>query len=113
ERLQQLINRLNNAGPSDSSGVKPASQQGPSPDEIDVIGFPAQGSEKSKVAIIEFADFDCPFCRHYKNDIYPRIFADYIKTGKIKYFWQDFPLRIHAQALWAARSARCAGEQGK
>lgn len=81
--------------------------------EAKVTDFPLQGDADASVAIIEYADFDCPFCRHYKNDIYPRIFADYIKTGKIKYFWQDFPLRIHAQALWAARAARCAGEQGK
>jgi protein-disulfide isomerase len=81
--------------------------------DVKVTDFPLQGNAGASVAIIEYADFDCPFCRHYKNDIYPRIFADYIKAGKIKYFWQDFPLRIHAQALWAARAARCAGEQGK
>jgi protein-disulfide isomerase len=72
-----------------------------------------RGASAARVAIIEYSDFQCPFCGQYMHAAYPQIFADYIETGKIKYFYRDLPLPIHPQAVLAARAARCAGEQDK
>jgi len=65
------------------------------------------------VAIVEYADFECPYCGQYEHEVYPQVFADYIQTGKLKYFYRDLPLPMHPHAMGAARAARCAGEQGK
>lgn len=72
-----------------------------------------RGDSVATVAIIEYADFECPYCGQYEHDIYPQISKDYIKTGKVKYFYRDLPLPMHPHAIIAARAARCAGEQGK
>lgn len=80
---------------------------------INVHGEPYRGSSTSSLAIIEYSDFQCPFCARYVQEIYPQIEKDYIKTGKIRYLFRDLPLPIHPQAMQAAEAARCAGEQGK
>ncbi len=72
---------------------------------------PGLGAEDARVAIVEFTDFQCPFCRRYHNQTFPRIRSQYIDTGKIKYVQRDFPLGFHAQAKKAAVAANCAGEQ--
>jgi protein-disulfide isomerase len=80
---------------------------------MDVAKEPFKGSPNAKVAVIEFSDFQCPFCGRYDKDVYPQIEKDYIVTGKIKYVWRDYPLDFHQNAEKAAEAAHCAGEQGK
>jgi protein-disulfide isomerase len=65
------------------------------------------------VAIIEYGDIECPFCRHFKQSVYPQIFDEYIKTGKARFYYRDMPLPFHEHAMPAARAEHCAGEQGK
>jgi len=65
------------------------------------------------VGMVEYSDFDCSFCAKYANDIYPQIDNEYIQTGKIRYFFRDLPPPGDTNALFKARLARCAGEQGK
>ena len=67
----------------------------------------------AKVAIIEYADFQCPFCRRFESQVYPNIRDNYIRTGKLKYFHRDMPLVFHQGAMPAARAVHCASEQGK
>jgi protein-disulfide isomerase len=62
---------------------------------------------------MEYSDFDCSFCAKYATEIYPLIDENYIKPGKVKYFFRDMPSPEHPNALFKARLARCAGEQGK
>jgi protein-disulfide isomerase len=72
-----------------------------------------RGQSGASVAIVEYADFECPYCGQYEHDVYPEISRDYIQTGKVKYFYRDLPLPMHPHAIIAARAAHCAGEQGK
>ena len=83
------------------------------PDSMGVDGERFRGEATARVVIIEYGDIECPFCRHFKQDIYPRIFDDYIKTGKARFYYRDMPLTFHEHALPAARAEHCAGEQGK
>jgi protein-disulfide isomerase len=83
------------------------------PDTMSVDGELFRGEATAPVAIIEYADIECPFCRHFERDIYPRVFDDYIKTGRVRLYYRDMPLPFHEHAVPAARAARCAGEQGK
>jgi len=80
---------------------------------MDISKEPFKGAANAKVAIIEFSDFQCPFCGRYDKDTYPQIAKDYIDTGKVKYIWRDYPLESHQNAENAAEAAHCAGEQGK
>ena len=66
-----------------------------------------------RVFIVEFTDLQCPFCRQFAITSFDEIKKNWIDTGKLRYFSRDFPLDFHAQAMPAARAARCAGEQGK
>jgi protein-disulfide isomerase len=84
------------------------------PETINVEGNPSLGSASARVAIIEFTDFQCPFCGRFTEDAYPKIIADYVNTGKIRFLYRDLPLTsIHPWAQSAAVAAHCAGEQGK
>ena len=63
--------------------------------------------------MVEFTDLQCPFCRQFVMTSFDDIRKNWIDTGKLRYISRDFPLDVHAQAMPAARAARCAGEQGK
>lgn len=62
---------------------------------------------------MEFSDFECSYCAKYVRDVYPAIEKDYIKSGKVKYFFRDLPAPDHPNAMAAAQAARCAADQGK
>ena len=73
-----------------------------------------KGEANAPVTIIEFSDYECPFCQRFWAQTLPSINDAYIKTGKVKFVYRDFPLSsIHAQAQKSAEAAECAGEQGK
>jgi len=74
---------------------------------------PMEGDKNAKVTIIEFSDFQCPFCGKFYSDAYKQIDEQYIKTGKVKLVFRDFPLSFHQNAHPAAEAAECANEQGK
>ena len=72
-----------------------------------------KGDPKAPVTIVEFSDYQCPYCRKFHNEILPQIQKEYISKGKVRYIFRDFPLSFHKQAVPAAIAANCAGEQGK
>lgn len=80
---------------------------------VGIANEPFKGDGAAKVAVIEFSDFQCPFCGRYTKETLPQIESEYVRTGKIKYVFRDFPLDFHKQAFKAAEAAHCAGEQGK
>jgi protein-disulfide isomerase len=70
------------------------------------------GPEDAPITIIEFSDFQCPYCRQWYTDVLQPLFEMY--PGKIRFVYRDFPLTsIHPEAMPAAIAADCAGEQGK
>lgn len=81
---------------------------------IKVVGDrPASGNPDAKLTLVEFSDFQCPFCRRYTNLSFPDIKRNYIDTGKIKYVYRHFALDFHPGAIPAARASECAREQDK
>ena len=72
-----------------------------------------RADKNAKLILIEFADYQCPFCGRHFRETEPQIERDYVKTGKVKYVFWDFPLKSHNDAFKAAESARCARDQGK
>ena len=82
--------------------------------DIKIGDDPVIGNKDAKVTIIEFSDYQCPFCQRFFEQTLPQIDQEYIKTGKVKLVYKDFPLNaIHPQAQKAAESANCALEQNK
>lgn len=74
---------------------------------------PVLGSAHAKVTIVEFSDFQCPFCRQFSISTFGQIKSTYIDTGKVRLIYRDFPLSFHPSAKPAALAAQCAQEQGK
>jgi protein-disulfide isomerase len=98
--------------PNGTDAVRQQPQKMPVLPSLD--GTPAIGDPNARIAIVEFGDYQCPFCAQHANQVLPQIVRDYVKTGKVRYFFKDTPVEaIHPQALKAAQAAHCAGEQGK
>jgi protein-disulfide isomerase len=77
-------------------------------------GKPFKGDKNAKLTIIEFSEYQCPFCGRHFKDTSPQIEKEYVATGKAKLVFRDFPLEsIHKFAFKAAEAANCAGEQNK
>ncbi|MCJ7701577.1 MAG: DsbA family protein [Anaerolineales bacterium] len=73
---------------------------------------PVFGPEDAPITIIEFSDFECPYCRKWHLEVWPRLLEAY--PDQIRLVYRDFPLtNIHANATPAASAANCAGEQGE
>jgi len=82
--------------------------------EVSEDDDPFLGLENAPVTLIEFSDFECPFCRRFYTETLPLIKEDYVDTGKVKFVYRDFPLEsIHPSASKAAQAANCAGDQDK
>ncbi len=73
---------------------------------------PVLGDQNAPVTIIEYADFQCPFCGKFFKEIESTLREKYIKTGKVKFIYRDFAF-LGQESVWAASAARCAGDQGK
>ncbi len=81
---------------------------------LDLGDHPTLGSNTAKVTLIEFSDYQCPFCARHTRDTNPQIQNEYVATGKLRYAFFDMPLEsIHKSAFKAAEATRCAGSQGK
>ena len=74
---------------------------------------PVLGSKDAPVTIIDFSDYQCPFCKKFYSNIFHELEADYIDSGKVKYVFRDFPLSIHSKAQYAHYAAECGKEQNK
>lgn len=73
-----------------------------------------RGAATAQVWLVEISDFQCPFCKEWHDKSFEIIDREYVKTGKIRVAYLNFPLsRIHPNAQAAAEAAMCAGVQGK
>ena len=82
------------------------------PPTVVLAGSHRIGSSRATVAVVEFSDYQCPYCREFHDRIYPRLKKEYVETGMVQFVHKDLPLKsIHPQALPAALAASCAGLQ--
>ena len=80
--------------------------------DISVDDDPSVGPSDAPITIVEFSDFQCPFCQRWHNEVYSALMKKY--EGKIHFVYRDFPLyQIHPEAEPAAIATNCAGDQGK
>src|SRR3989344_7320374 len=101
--------------PTAKAGVQGAQQLAAPTAKVEVSADddPVLGDKNAPVTIIEFSDYQCPFCRKFWTEILPSIKSEYIDTGKVKFVYRDFPLTsIHPSAEPAAEATNCVREQG-
>lgn len=105
------------ANPQDQVIEVPAANEAPPAQEaarIDVPteGFPSEGPDDAPIVIVEFSDFDCPFCTKWHNETYLPLLEEY--PDQIKLVYRNFPLAsLHPNAHLAAEAALCAGDQDR
>jgi protein-disulfide isomerase len=71
---------------------------------------PSIGPENAKVTIIEFSDYQCPYCQVWYKQVFQQLLASY--PNQIRFVYRDLPLPMHPEAVPAAEAANCAGVQG-
>ncbi|HKE86435.1 MAG TPA: thioredoxin domain-containing protein [Vicinamibacterales bacterium] len=107
--LRQLADRVDTI----EAAVRPARPTGPDPKRIHTVntaGAPAKGPETAPVTIVEFSDFQCPFCRRVEPTL-KQIESTY--KERVRMVWKHLPLSFHKDAAGAALAAEAAAKQGK
>ena len=108
---QAIDAALAGESPSVTESETPAAA--PTPASIATAGDSiVLGDPRAPVTIVEFSDYQCPFCAAYSQQTWPRLKAEFVDAGRVQYVFKDFPLSNHPQAPKAHEAARCAGEQG-
>ncbi len=124
----QVFNKVNDGGFTKLAAMVPTAQ--PAKVDIKVTDEdPSKGPKEAKVTIVEFADFQCPFCGGFAGlnqevvkalkarnpgweSAEAGILSEYVNTGKARFIWKDYPF-LGEESVWAGAAARCAGDQGK
>jgi protein-disulfide isomerase len=106
-QIRQLL--ANSAATQRAPEPAPAVQKG----RLNINGLPVLGRADAPVTMIEFSDYQCPFCRAFHNGTFDDIKKNWIDTGKLRFVSWDMPLEFHSNAAHAAQAVRCAGEQNK
>jgi protein-disulfide isomerase len=105
ELLEQMNIQQARPAPPASSAADPA--------RVSIKDRPSLGASDAPVTVVEFADYECPFCKRFHQTTFNSLSRDYIDTGKVQWIVLDLPLPMHPNASKAAQAAHCAGEQDK
>lgn len=99
------------AAPSAPSAPAAAEDPMANAQPADIDDDAVYGDENATVTIIEFTDYQCPFCSRHFTDTLSQLKTNYLDNGLVKYVVRDYPLSFHANAKKAAEASECAGEQ--
>jgi protein-disulfide isomerase len=116
EQAQEMINELKAIRQAVEKLQPPQQQAAAADDKVSYKLAPggfSMGDAKAPLVMVEYTDFQCPFCQQFHNTAFAQIKANYIDTGKVRFVSRDFPLNFHENARRAATAGRCAAEQGK
>ena len=114
EDLKELISEINSRpAAAPQPAVQPSQPSAPQIFKISLDDDPVKGDPNAPVTMIEFSDFQCPFCGRFYEQTLPTIIENYIDSGKVKLVYRDLPLSFHPNAMPAHIAAECADEQGK
>jgi protein-disulfide isomerase len=105
-------NPLNDSAQPNPSAQPQATNPAPMP-SIRLMEKKFKGDKDAKLTIVDFSDYQCPFCGRFYRETLPQIEKDYIDTGKVRYVIIDHPLASHVYAPAASQAAHCADDQGK
>ena len=92
----------------------PAMPQIPQTGKLRLEGGYSLGASDAPLTIVEFTDYQCPYCRQFESTTFAELRKKYIDTGKVRFVVRDFPLvEAHPNAMQAAEAVHCAGDQEK
>lgn len=114
ESSEIIINDLDNIQPNLQKPISDSQQLGPQIiRNISLDDDPLKGDPDAPITIVEFSDFQCPFCAKFHQTTLLQLEQNYISTGKVNFVYRDFPIQsIHPNAIPAALSSECADDQG-
>jgi protein-disulfide isomerase len=118
QQADEILNELRAIRQTLERQQAPAQRPAQAPaDENVSIAFASGGHSIGRadapLVMVEYTDYQCPFCRQFHIATFDEIKRNYVDTGRVRYVSRDFPLDFHENARRAAIAARCAGEQGK
>ena len=117
QNLLDAIEEIEITQAAPQAAPQPAQASAPSKPQLLRVSLdddPIKGDPDAPVTIIEFSDFQCPFCARFFQQTLPLIEENYLDTGKVKLVYRDLPLAsIHPNAIPSHIAAECADEQGK
>lgn len=109
--LAEIKKMLEEGARAPAAAAQPA---GFSPQTINLGDSPVKGNADAPVTLVEYSDYQCPFCARVYRDVLPALQEEYIDTGKLKFVMREYPLaNLHKDATNAAIAAQCAGDQNK
>lgn len=108
--LRQIRQLLEKQGGGTAANRPPE----PTRAKLNMEGSQMLGSKDAPVTMVEFTDYQCPFCQRFHTTVFNELKKNYIDTGKVRFYSRDLPLdTMHPNAIRAAMAARCAAEQGQ
>jgi protein-disulfide isomerase len=114
DEIKEIISEVETKTIPPTPTQQPSQPTVPQTFQISLEDDPFKGSTNAPVVVVEFSDFQCPFCNRFVEQTLPALEENYIDTGKIKFVFKDLPLdSLHANARLTHIAAECADEQGK
>ncbi len=114
DEIKEIISEIEAKAPAPQPTQVPTRSAAPQIIQVSLDDDPVKGDPNAPITVIEFSDFQCPFCLRFYQQTLPQLEEDYINTGKIKLVYRDMPLdNLHPNARPAHIAAECADEQGK
>jgi protein-disulfide isomerase len=110
QSIKKELNQIKQKGLAQQGRGKPANLKTA---QVSTLGNPILGDLKAPVTLVEFTDYQCPYCQNFYSKAYKKLKTQYIDTGKLRLVLRDLPLPKHLYAKTAAISTHCAGEQDK
>ena len=111
--IKRVLVEQQRARAADTAVPAAAAAAAPSTVKLADVAVNVLGSASAPVTMVEFSDYQCPFCKRFHERTFPDLKKKYIDTGKVRYVVRDLPLPFHGEAMPAAIGVRCAGEQGQ
>jgi len=114
ELFQYAVSLAQEGRLAEAYAPQPTPEPAPSePVDVPIGDAPSIGEPDAPVTVVEYTDYQCPYCSRHFEQTYPQILENFVETGVVRYVFKDYPLTsIHPQALQAAQAARCARDQG-
>ncbi len=114
DEIKEIISAVQAKAPATQPTQAPTQPTAPQKFQVSLDDDPVKGNPNAPVTVVEFSDFQCPFCSRFFTQTLPALQENYIDTGKIKLVYKDLPLdNLHPNARPAHIAAECADEQGK
>src|SRR5262245_29447014 len=88
-------------------------QDAPAGTSLELAGLPVKGPDNARVVLVEFSDYECPYCAQHATGVSHQLDKEFVKTGQIRYAFANNPIPSHPNAVPLAQAAICAGQQDR